>query len=395
MTNIERIINPEESLEEIKETLIGIYKEQYSSKYSDLIKDKINNGIYFFESSPEASLNFMLKFAPNLLDEETFQIEYNDYVIKQQEIARSLTDELFQLYAIAFSLSTDDIKRLMYKKKKLIELPIEAYCNASPKSKYDDLKREYLRRCESLEIKPLINSEVIERLLETRRKYEKNSNIRMITETIWGQRISKEFNKKLGKKISPEYISEVIYGPICNVEIPVNSFTKKKMIYFPVMRQSLYGDLDAAFLHETRHMIEYGKFCTGIDWVSDNYKILNEIRVEKHAIKDDMQTSTIFSKDTLRDGVYSTYRLLFPLAAGLVEEFETQLDEIAINQNIARLEWMFGHKEIKEYGSFLNQEFTIVKNEPFIETYYCSEEAVEKSKEYIKKLKQNAKKHIN
>lgn len=395
MTNIERIVNSEESLEEIKQSLIEAFQEDYGSKHSDVIKEKINNGIYFFETTPDIMFRFMLKNAPSLLNKETIQIEYQDYVTKQYEIGAKLTDELFRLYAVAFNLTRTDIARLIYKKEQLINLPVESYYDNSTKSKNKYLQKEYLKQCEELKIRPIFDSGVIEQLLMARKKCEKNSNTKMITDTIWGKRINEEFTKKVGKKSSPEFLADMIYGHPCNIEVPNNCSKNKKILYFPLMRQYFIGDMDTTFLHEVRHMVECGRLCSGLDWPSGNYKILNELRVEKHAIKDNERTGVIFSKEGICEGVYSPYRIISPLADDFIDEYEPYLDQLAIYQNIARLEETFGYETIKEYGIFLNQAFNDAISSPFIKTYRCSEEEKNKSKEYTKKLKEKAKSSIN
>ena len=103
----------------------------------------------------------------------------------------------------------------------------------------------------------------------------------------------------------------------------------------------------------------------------------------------------VFSKEGICDGVYSPYHIISPLANDFIEEYEPYLDQLAISQNIAGLEATFGYENIKEYGIFLNQSFNNAISSPFIKTYRCSEAEQQKSKEYIKKLKQNAESSIN
>ena len=122
----------------------------------------------------------------------------------------------------------------MCKKEAFIKLPIYEYYN-NPQN--IDIKRKYLEQCEELGIRPLLDKTIIKNLLTTKTKYEKNSNTKMITDTMWGRRISEEFNKKTDSTVSPEIIAEIIFGLPCNAEFQTKNLEKKKVLYFPIMRQ--------------------------------------------------------------------------------------------------------------------------------------------------------------
>ena len=87
--------------------------------------------------------------------------------------------------------------------------------------------------------------------------------------------------------------------------------------------------------------------------------------------------------------------MLFPFANEFIDEYRPVIDEIAITQNIPKLEEIFGTTDMRNYGDFLNQEFANIINSKHLESYIISEQSKNKSKEYIKKIDNNAKRNIN
>lgn len=403
MNNIERMLNPKEHLDEIKECLINIYKEDYGEKNLPIIRQRINGTFMFFESPPNGCAEFISMNSSSFHNIDRYHEESIDYVNKMIELERRLTSELFTLYAIAFNLSPEDSLRLTARKEEFVNLPIENLLIGlnTPEKLFMECKtsdnkiwKQYIRKCDELGIRPIVDTEVIEELIRLKKQKERRDRSELITHTLWGQRINREFDEAMGNKIYPGTLSDIIYGPPCNIRINTEN---KNLLYFPMTQQYYVGNLDATFLHEGRHMVEYDSniSASGLSYRQKKYPIFNELRVEKHAIEDNERTEVIFSKEPYKKTIIATYRELLHFSDNFFTEYQHILDELAFKQNITQLEKIFGEQELGDYENFLSEKFDSIKSLANAGLYQrdYSEQEEKKNKQYIKSLENNAKKY--
>lgn len=362
MNLIERILHADEIVEEKKKSLIQYYKEEYGRKFESIIRFRMNNMLYFFESPPLETYAF-LKNNPT---------EYNNtdefYYLKRlardyKNITRKLTAEtnynIFLLYCRFFRIKVHEYNR---RQEEILSLPIGAYCTKTlyylnhpntpkkVKKEIGNTQKEYLTQCSNLNIKPIDNPSQIDTLLLESEKLEESLRTKIFYQSIWGKQLLEKYNYSCIDSI----INLEDSGECTNI-----SRTKDQaFIYIPLIRCLLddNDNLDRLFFHEFRHGIETGINGIGISLNSKNeFDFLNEIRTEKHALNDIDNQEEIFNKGI--NETVSIYEPFFSVTGTLFEKYRSTFDTAAIINNENILYKTFSTSGLKEYSMYLNEDF--------------------------------------
>lgn len=122
-----------------------------------------------------------------------------------------------------------------------------------------------------------------------------------------------------------------------------NDNKKYTYLRFPIDKLKISNKyLDVIFIHELIHSLENSDLGTGI--VYNNIEILNEIRVQKLAIKiyKNLRSKNVYIFDNENDyHMITAYEKLFPGCNAFLNKYEDIIKEIAITNDISSLD-IFG-----------------------------------------------------
>lgn len=89
---------------------------------------------------------------------------------------------------------------------------------------------------------------------------------------------------------------------------------------------------------------------------------INEIRTEKHAIEDNQNFPTIFSKEITNPCIVE-YEILFKLCKDLFEEYRHLFDQCALKNDIQKLDKAFDIEKLTEYDKMLLDAYNLIQRQ--------------------------------
>lgn len=352
MEEFERILNPSFALEDNEKMLIDYYASIYGSKYKNLIKDRTDSTIYIFESKPEYTFKFLLENQDKISDFS--QLEYvekqaKDYSKLELDLNTKLQLDVYFMFCDYHNI---DAKKNSNNFDIILQIADEMTTN------YE----KYCLECNCLGIKPINDSKIISDFLQKKRKKIQLKDKELFFQSIWGKRIKQSF-LEMGLSIDDNILYHIFDIGGADGRC-LNHPCGLKFVYVPTIQLYCQGyNVDSAFLHENRHVVEAGEDgkCIGISPSYDKFTLLNEIRTEKNAIEDFENLPTLFSRKSSNDDNV-TYRFLFPFCADFFEEYQFLLDMCAIENNISLLESIFGREALSDYDNLLVRIFATIEN---------------------------------
>lgn len=377
MDEFMRIVYPADALCESEKKLLDYYTNQYGKEYSSLIKKRIDNTIYIFESTPDITYNYLQEN-----QKYVFDFEYMDEVEKlaanycklERNLEEKRRDSLYSLFCYYHEI------HCFFHKQKFHEI-IEII---------DNIQNEcfYKEKCIKLGIRPIEQREKLIALKKNIAQINRDKSAKLLLMSKWGQGLRKTL-LEVGLKFTDESFTGILDSTdresvacCCNLS--------KTIVFLPLIKNSYDGYLDRVFLHENRHAIEaIPKTSIGLKTLNGDFKILNEVRTEMHAIDDDKNLDVIFSKRT-ENNITFHYEFLFPLCEEFIKEHQTIIDRCALLNDRNEFLQTFGKKDIFEYSAMLEKVYR-----EYQEFFTSGAEYFEvDSTEYldkIKVLKKNAK----
>ena len=301
--NYENIIHPRKALESVKEQLFKFYEHDYGKRMRGIIEKRWNDTTFIFETPPDETKHFLEEHKDKIKNRKyrkRTELEYFDYV-KKEKIIDALIYEQFKSYIeMRFHIfSEEQIKELWSK---------------SPKELDQDKYGLFM----------------IQNCIDKKKELVKSKQMSLIYCTIWGKRILKEYNN-----LSLEQLAYIFYGNKSHANTyflkDVNN-QRVTVCYVPLLRYTYIWSLDRMVLHELRHVVETNGVRSGLtNYKSGEYEMLNDIRTERNAKKDEERLSIIFSRNS--DKTQSVYELLIPRTKEIIE-YEDLLNIIAFTGEI-------------------------------------------------------------
>ena len=93
--NMDNILNPHEAWDEFKKYLISLYTESYGEKYYYVIKKRISDTYYMFDSDPIDTYNFFKKnnISLGIKFINRIEREYRNYISVKDKIDKTISDK--------------------------------------------------------------------------------------------------------------------------------------------------------------------------------------------------------------------------------------------------------------------------------------------------------------
>ena len=342
-----RVLFPMEVLQEKTELLYKYYKEQYKNKFSSLIKDRMNNIVYLFDSSPVVTYNFLLSNTNIAVNEEYLSLlkeENDDYKSLNQKLSKQIIDSTILLFCIYHNISS--IKG--YDVEEILNL-IVLMCND---------RKSYIERASDLGIRPIEDEKKREQFLTLNKQLLCSKDAKLVIESKWGQNIRKRLSNEGLFFDDVTFASLLSYteNGFCRAfEVKNGKINPQVIITIPILKRYCEGmNVDLIFLHEFRHAIEI----SGVDRIglydkSGIFNCFNEVRTEGCAINDDKNIDAIFSKRTLK--IWRDFHgMLYYHNSAFFNKYNDILNDLAIENDIENMYKIFGKKDILEYDNILN-----------------------------------------
>ncbi len=340
--------------------------------------------------------------------------EYFDYLKISKELENRKRAKINRLYCDYFHLPLRKIKELKTDIEKVLN--IDSYSSKSvdillndkvdepTKEAIRECQKQYMRQCHVLRCIPITDIKMVEHLLKVRNEYEKHYQFQLIKCTMWGSRLVQYFLSEMNIQDSNDLDEESIIQSVCaKVFLPKNilkhqpccvghnhqDIERHGWILFPVAR-SLDCELNQFFYHEMRHAVEDDTY------FQEFYNMLNELRVETHAIKDKETLPFIF--DSKENALNSVYVDMLPFTYGLFEEYGSLFDKWAISNNVHEQERVIKPKFLEEYDDIFSSAMNAIysfKASPFTDKLNMNIRISEdKTKELVDEMKREIEKHL-
>ena len=399
MTNIDNILYPEEALDDYKRKLLEVYIEDYGEEYKDVIKERMDNTLYLFDSNPKDTLRFILNndSIRDLDYVEQAENSYFNYKKALKKINKKLNRDYYGKLAYYFNINPifirEDIMNLDYSSYNLSNMSKLADDNIDEKIKEEIIKRQedYIDACHKAKVEPLIDTVRINSLERIKDLNEVKRMRYLVKHTIWGSEMVRKF-KSYDREITLEEMVEILLQKevgAANFKLDDNYKARTSIVYYPIMKNAHLKCLDRMFFHENRHVIEAGKDNVGINLHHGNkYQLINEIRTEKHAIEDaqELKKSILWSNDELPSYAYNGYEKLFPYTYSFFEDNKEILDDVAMYGDVDFLEDYYGKINLENYERFLQETSQVLANNRY---NYKSREKEEEAYQLVRSLNRN------
>ena len=383
---IDNLLYPNKVLEDNKQELIDLYIEDYTEKNEKLIRKRINNTLYLFDSNPIDMYNYLQnKQIHDYLKERQIEKEYEDYIRINNKYNNIYTKKYLDILAKYFyEIKTTNINVLLdldyssfnYENKSIIN-----NSNNEEEKKIILLRqKDYLSKCREVNVNPICDSLIISIIENEKERLQSLLKTQLILNTKWGRRIIKTV-KRYNKNISTEEIIKIINN---EVVATTNIFTDKKIskvVYLPLITRMKYNSLDRFFYHENRHVIESSKYNNGLyNFKNNRYQLINEIRTEINAISDSKKryNKVLWNNKELTKDYYSKYEVLIPYTYDFFNTYKSLLNDLAITGNINDFENYFDSNNLVLFDNYLKSLLKLIK--------YNEEEVLIKRKEEGKQL---------
>lgn len=359
---IDRIIHAYDVIECEKKELTNMYVEDYGEEYRHLVNNRLENAIYLFDSTPDISYDFFKKYESSYNETEEFeQLEKdaNEYRKILNNMINNCNDMYFKRLCDYFGCSKVEYQS---KKEEMLRLPIELFSTSVKSLEHDYLeiftydnsysqaKEAYFALCDQLGLSSLDDSYKIDELLKWKAEIFEIYIRNALKDTAWFQKKQQEISKKMGQNLTArELYSLYNGGPVMR-----NVYTSNNnIVYLPLAKYFDVVNLDAIFLHENRHLVECGgDKGIGISLLPDEkYRVLNEIRTEKCALKDaKSRKNFLFTPHDKEFKACSAYSDIFPVTVNLFENNSSLFNKCAIRNDIETLEMFFGKSDLEHYN---------------------------------------------
>lgn len=330
----DHLLHPQETLEEIKDQLFDIYREDYHQEDNSVLNERWNNTIFIFDVHPTTLRDYIKNRAEEKIPlKEYLKVAAEELDFKRQrrrllkETKLEFADGLKKFFKVPECVSPEVLWSLDY----------EAFEFGAQKM---DRQRNFLMECMRHEIHDLKDSLEIEDILKRKRILERKMDRRMIEETKWGRRLLEEH-----PELTSENLSDILFDKYAHSSTSVvrcKDGETRTVCYVPLIRYYYLPSLDRMVFHELRHVVETTPKKSGLEVFGDcKYKTLNEIRTEQNAKKDEEKLPVIFKRN--KQAIQSDYEILLPVMTSIEDQVEL-MNLVAFHEDPSQIEETFGYK---------------------------------------------------
>lgn len=387
---IDSIIHANLALLDYREKLYSLYVESYGEEYSSIIRDRMKNTLYLFDSNPIDTMNFLIN--NSITDSKVFSFyerEYFDYVYWKNKIDKKYQKRYYQLLSRYFHYRTSDWESLLsleYSSYNFENMAILHQLGSSEDAKNSILKRQrkYLEDCKALGIAPITDSVSIHMIEENKRAFDQKKNIELLQRTKWGKRMIERI-RKYYKLSLPEIHSILNCNSVAATNHIYHDNFSLSILYFPIIKNIPKGCLDRIFFHENRHVIESSVNHCGLHYYSfKNLSLMNELHTEDNAMIDSRKCfdNPLWSSDCLDSESYNLYEKLLMYTDGFFDRNRDFLNQCAICGDYDLLKTSFSSNDLLELEHFLEEiKDSFVNHHSFDE-----DDTLIRGKQIIKKM---------
>lgn len=365
----ENILNPEEAWNEFRQYLIELYMEDYGEEYKELIKKRIDDTYYLFDSNPIDTYNFYKsnKISYGLKRMCRIEREYSNYISVKNRIDKRITEkyrqELSDFYNTLPSFLPDDFLVVDYEAFSFENIRKLHSPSTSDENKNSILRRQrdYINFCSLYGVRPITDIETIDKMIQVKKELEYEEFKLLLDETIWGKRIKKDIYDKTGSLIDTKLLGSVMYDSKCCAsvcQIPTSDGKFVRICYFPIMKNYGKGSVDKIFFHENRHVVESGINISGFcPAANGDYLLINELRTQENAIRDayEFRRIPLFSNYGDSPNFVNVYERLFSYSGPFIKNYLYLLNRLGINNAYYDLEYLFGRDNLMALESHLKE----------------------------------------
>ena len=356
------IMHPKDAIEGYKDKLLDLYCESYGSSSLIALRQKFDNIYYCFESDPVTTLKFLEENSFRGVrgkDRKKLVLEANDYAQTKKNINNQQNMYLSGILLDAFYYNENILNpkalELDFACMGTISMKRLSDPNVSLEEKERIQKRQnkFLDKCNKMGVYPRKDAFSMSIIVSEIAKMQMEETIHLLNETEWGRRIKGDFWQN-GVAISDEKLCQ-LFSSANTATANTWTVNGKPVVYLPLISRLDIGRLDEVFLHENRHAMEMNNNYNGLtNYLDGSYNSINEIRVEKHALRDMARLDEIFQNDISPVKNISECFSWYPYVKEFYESEETLLDMLAIDSDISSFEDIYSKELLMELDSLLH-----------------------------------------
>ena len=405
MKDLERLLNPKKRFLEYQDYLIDLIASSYHKSFKDLIAFRIKNAVYFFDSTPDVTYQFIREFKPNIKNLIKYYFLNKDFLY-HQALAENIIHQYYYLYLKTFFHISDSYFRENI--DKILELNYEVFSKISREIlldsnlTYDHKKiiikerKKYINQCKSINLKPITDENKIEYHLSRKECFDKEVNYSISRYSFYGKKIIKMLKEMDIYQLIPlEFLAEsMIFLDDCEAKtmyLKTNQDKYQCLLTFPLIDKYSSNGLDIILLHELIHVSEFDQLKKYHSY--DFNDIFKEFRTQEKTLKlfsklrgDNIH---IFDQDNNDDSSFETlYDQFIPLIKPLLDDYRELIDYCAITNKISPIYKNLGRDNFDTYCELLN---TLYNEITFLLDFLEEDEEIEiplkSSYEQIDKMK--------
>ncbi len=292
--NIDNILQPKKALEEWKEKLLSLYQEDYGEKRRGLLEARWNQTIFILDANPKDKRDFLKRNKVRKLHYLQAQLECLDYQRKEKALEEAMHQEFKEYLQDRHNIYS--------------EYQINELWTGNRLLKYK------------------FGYNVVSDAIEKRKELVQSKKESLIENTIWGRKLQKKH-----PELTIPQLAEIV---LSDTDTASTSILKDKrgitrtICFLPIMKNMPHASIDRMVLHELRHVVETGDNRIGLeDLRNPRYRLLNEIRTQKNAVRDERRCPILFGRI---DNDIQSYYDLFVRKLEELDVYQDLFNEIAM-----------------------------------------------------------------
>lgn len=419
MQDIDKLLNPNKTFLEYQDYLIDLIASSYHKQFKDKVATRIKESLYFFDSTPDITYQTIKNNNANLKRLIQYFLLDKNYKMFQLIIENLERDNYYYLLKQFLDIDNNFFKNnkevilnLDFRvfSKKVNKLLLDKTLDETVKDKIKEKQQEYLDACYSINLKPIIDENMIEQYLFREKIEGEASKDTIIITSLFGRKMMKKI-KQTGVSFEMSRVdlaNDIVFmneGSLAHVISRRTKQGKWQMILGqPVLHNHntspyyMYSS-DETLLHELTHVVESDINGDIHPFFLYNYSFFNEIRTQERSklLYDKLRQDNIYIFDEPNVSYFndSYYDKFIPLIESLIREYRGLIDYCAIANKISPLYKNFGRNNFDDLCKHLldlcnKEQILIDLGIPFKET----EDNLNYFKEQVEKIKTYSKRKI-
>lgn len=295
---VENILQPKKALEEMKEKLLSLYQEDYGEKRRSLLEARWNQTIFILDAKPTEKRDFLKKHQMGKLRILKAQLEYFDYQRKEKASEEAMNQEFKEYMQDRHHIYSEYQVKELWTGNRLL------------KDKYG-----YTILSDAIQKK--------EECVQKKKTF-------LLQNTIWGRNLQQKH-----PELTVNQLAEIVLSDMDTASTSIvkdKSGRTRTICFLPIMGNMPHASIDRMVLHELRHVVEAGDNHIGIENLQKPvYGLLNEIRTQKNALRDEKRIPILFGRI---DNDIQSYYDLFVRKLEELDVYQSLLNEIAMTGDV-------------------------------------------------------------